>query len=143
MFDDLEKVKQGLSCHAHIAHLCPECPYNEQRKLYMKGTGSPCDSFLADDALKLMEKAKPRLLTMEEAQKLEAGTVVWLEQSGGYEGSRYRAEPVILYMNSVETAHFYGSSGRAYSGYNLQYCGWRLWTAEPSDEMRLGTKWIV
>lgn len=98
-------------------------------------------------AAELLKAEAPRVLTLEEAQAIKAPeTLVWLETSGGYDGSRYRAIPAIISDNTHGiltngAMHFYNTTDRAWSAYNREICGWRLWTSEPSDRRRLEAKW--
>ena len=82
------------------------------------------------------------LLTKEQAQALEVPVTIWRELSGGYEGTRYRAEKMVATVNDDDKMLF-GGSGYAWSGYNRSVCGWRLWTEEPTDDERLSARWIV
>ena len=94
-----------------------------------------------------LQAKEPRVLTMEVAQAIKApGTLMWLETSGGYDGCRYKAIPVIISGNThgilpENAMHFYNTADRAWSAYNREICGWRLWTNEPSDEVRVMTSW--
>lgn len=51
-----EQVMQGLELHAHCAHECDKCPYDDQRRRWMRGEGASCDSFLAADALRVIDE---------------------------------------------------------------------------------------
>ena len=99
------------------------------------------------DLPSVLPESMPRVLTLEEAQAIKApGTLVWLETSGGYDGSRYKAIPAIVSDNThgllpEDAMHFYNTTDRAWSAYNREICGWRLWTNEPSDEVRVMTSW--
>lgn len=101
------------------------------------------------DAVGLLREQEPRMLSFEEARAIKIpGTLVWLETSGGYEGTRYKAIPAIISDNihgliPEDEMRFYNTAGRAWSAYNRDICGWRLWTGEPNDEQRLGVKWGV
>ena len=69
---------------------------------------------------------KLRPLTIDEARALPVGLYVWMEQSGGYDGCRYKAEPVKITDNTNDVMMF-GGSGRAYSitaVYAAGDCGW-------------------
>ena len=50
------RVLKGLECHAHISHECEKCPYDQQRRRWLRGEGGCCDCFLADDALALVDE---------------------------------------------------------------------------------------
>ena len=50
------RVLKGLECHAHISHECEKCPYDQQRRRWLRGEGGSCDCFLADDALALVDE---------------------------------------------------------------------------------------
>lgn len=101
-----------------------------------------CDWFLQVlNTLKGIRARETRLLNIDEVRDLKAGTLVWLEVSGGYEGTRYQAIPAIISMTDKYGMLFYNSAGRSWDSYNRDVCGWRLWSGEPTDEERLGTKW--
>ena len=51
-----EEIMQGLTCCAHVWKMCKECPYYRQKLGHATGNGGPCTSFLADDALALLEE---------------------------------------------------------------------------------------
>ena len=53
--NDREKVIRGLECCGHVAKMCDRCPYDENRIRYGQGLGPPCNSFLASDALEMIE----------------------------------------------------------------------------------------
>lgn len=80
-------------------------------------------------------------IPQEIAQKLKESSMVWLEESGGYEGTRYRAREVKITHITDEAMFFHGCSGRAWSHYNRSICGWRLWLREPTDKERANAQW--
>ena len=81
-----------------------------------------------------------RVLTLEEAQAIKTPSNVWLEESGGYEKTRYRAE--LIRATRVDSGSMmFGGSGMAWRAYNREICGWRLWDDNPSDTERLAAKW--
>lgn len=101
-----------------------------------------CDWFLQVlNALKGIRARETRLLNIDEVRELKVGALVWLEVSGGYEGTRYQAIPAIISMTDKYGMLFYNSAGRSWDSYNRDVCGWRLWSNEPTDAERLGTKW--
>lgn len=53
-----EEIIKGLECCAHIWKECKKCPYYPQKVRHATGIGGPCTSFLADDALKLLEEQR-------------------------------------------------------------------------------------
>lgn len=94
---------------------------------------------------KAAEAVIPRLLTKEEAQSLQPPCSVWFEQTGGYDGSRYCAEQCNLHSTNPEYIHLTQTDSdggvhsicRMWGGYNKRFCGWRLWSSEPTDKQRL------
>lgn len=135
-----EKVLRGLSAHVygHPHTRCHKCPY--------WGTGphesSECNQ-LAADALALLRARAARLMTLEEVKAIEAGKLVWIEISGGYDGTRYKAVPAIISQIFNDAVYFYNTSGRTLHSYNRDVMGWRLWTDEPTDTQRLKEKWNI
>lgn len=81
--------------------------------------------------------SKAILLTKDQAKHLTLPAVVWREECGGYEGSRYRAERYTASNADDDVMYFEGGSGRAWSGYGAKYCGWRVWLGEPALEEQL------
>ena len=114
---------------------------------YLNSIGIKQLQTLLNDATALLRSQEPRVMTLDEAQSIrDCGTLVWLETSGGYEGTRYKAIPAIVSDNThgilpEDAMHFYNTAGRAWNSYNRDICGWRLWTAEPTDEQREATPW--
>lgn len=94
----------------------------------------------------MQERNRP--LTKEQAQNLRYSTLIWMEEAGGYEGTRYRAEIVrIVGMNSdhvsLQGLEYPWSSGRTWDSYNKSVCGWRFWSKNPTHEERMSAKWEV
>lgn len=56
-----ERTIKALECCAHVAHMCKECPMDEQRRRYNTGQGCDCWSILADNALTLLAEPEPRV----------------------------------------------------------------------------------
>ena len=85
--------------------------------------------------------SEARVLTAEQARELKLPMVVYLEESGGFEKSRYKAEAVVAHETDDEAMYFLFHSGRAWSGYNRDCCGWRLWSKRPTLEEQLREPW--
>ncbi len=50
------RALKGLECHAHISRECEKCPYDQQRRRWLRGEGGSCDCVLAGDALALVDE---------------------------------------------------------------------------------------
>lgn len=81
------------------------------------------------------------MLTKEQAQALKLPAEVWLEYSGGFEKSRYRAEKATATHKTDDAMCFLHRAGRAWDAYNREYCGWRLWSKKPALEEQLAKEW--
>lgn len=127
---DLEKVIYSIErCICHVPDACRDCaydaghPYNE------------CVELLLRDALALLKAQEPRVMTSEEVQRAEEGTVVWFEQH----------TPEQDYLQPMVSTGD-GCVGNNYLGVNLQYVKdgtreYRFWTSRPTDEQRKAAKW--
>lgn len=125
---DLEKAIRGLECcilrdpddHAR----CSQCPYE-----------SNCVNRLKMDALELLKAQEPRVMTSEEVQRAEEGTVVWFEQH----------TPEWDYLQPMVSTGD-GCVGNIYLGVNLQYVKdgareYRFWTSRPTEDQREAVAW--
>lgn len=133
-----EKVIRGLECCA-LGSLsnCEGCPYTETR----------CSEHLCGDALALLRKQEPRLMTLDEV--LTAEDFVWAEIH-----STYKWDWCICYA-SVEPSHYDDELVRLEDGFGIAWtklktdygtkgmldCGWRCWTSRPSEQQMRETKW--
>lgn len=109
------------------------------------------DQYLAvDDAIELLKKQKPRVLTYDE-MKAMIGKPVYVEEP------KRNADPQCYWGIVVEGEEPPKEGGYNYPGgvdFNVEVglnvydgdlymvdigCGWRAWTAEPTDEQRMNT----
>lgn len=119
---DVERVIAGLEyCMGGCQVSCFDCPYRE--------IGQPSPDCLdncgiLNDAIELLKKQEPRVLTPEEAEHAE---VVWFESRNSL-----IVEPMFTRGKSFsdETASWF-QYGR----------NWRCWSARPTDEQRRAVKW--
>ena len=95
---------------------------------------------MAIDALKAQE---PRVMTLEEARKLRADDVVWLEDK-----DKPKVIPAIfrnrhLWPHSaVMVLNFMRGDGvKVTAGEDDYGERWRCWTSRPTDEQRQAVKW--
>ena len=85
------------------------------------------------DALELLKKQEPRLLTAEEAEKVPEGKIVWVEQ-------HTREKDYLMPMAATGDGRF----GNFYLGIlwkevNTRF--YRMWASKPTDEQREAVKW--
>lgn len=94
-----------------------------------------------------MQKRVNKPLTKEQAQNLHYPTLIWMEECGGFEGTRYAAEAVRIVDMNDDYVSLHGpydhpwSGGRTWDTYNRSVCGWRFWRREPTHEERMSAKW--
>lgn len=81
-----------------------------------------------------------RVLTLGEAKAIKPPCDVWRETIGGYDRTRYGAE-LLQATDTDSRCMMFGGSGRAWSGYNREICGWRLWDSKPTHEELMTAKW--
>ena len=99
------------------------------------------DAMIASDALALLKAQEPRVLELEEVNRLEQNEVVWLEDKGIEEiipaivvsHSHLSAQKSVCLM-IVENPRLWVAT----FDYNER---WRCWTSRPADEMRRETPW--
>ena len=111
------------------------------------------DQFLAvDDAIELLKEQQPRVLTYDE-MKTMIGKPVYVEEP------KRNADPHCYWGIVVEGEEPPKEGGYNYPGgvdFNVEVgldtydgdlymvdigCGWRAWTAEPTDDQRMDTPW--
>ena len=84
----------------------------------------------ADVILELLKEQQPRVLSYDE-MKTMIGKPVYVEEP------KRNADPHCCWGLVVE-----GEEPPEEGGYNYPGgCGWRAWTAEPTDEQRMNTPW--
>ena len=127
---DIVPVDENDECLGDV------CPFKEGG--YESGD---CQENMIRDALALLQEQEARVMTLEEIKRLEVLDVLWLQITGGYEGSVYSAFPVVIYMIGKHHVDFWGRGGRDFSFYNHRVNGWRLWTSRPTPEQMRDTKW--
>lgn len=138
-----EKVIKALECCAHVAHMCKECPMDEQRRRYNTGQGCDCWSILADNALTLL--AEPRVMTPEELAAAQK-TPVWRETKRAHK-DLYNG-----WMLAYDIQRGQGITGTRQGmtepNGRVGWCKlddygrtWRCWTSRPTDEQREAVKW--
>lgn len=94
------------------------------------------------EAIALLDRSAPRVLTEEELKALPDGSVVWEEFFNGEEGESTSIVPALVYAGQITSPD--GSS-------NIDVCarGWpdgdgnafRYWSSRPTDEQREATSW--
>ena len=146
--DKLEKVIKGITlCNTDglADEMCPNCPYvNEANPI--------CVRSLFNDALELLKEQQPRVLSYDE-MKTMIGKPVYVEEP------KRNADPQCYWGIVVEGEEPPKEGGYNYPGgvdFNVEVglnvydgdlymvdigCGWRAWTAEPTDEQRMNTPW--
>ena len=131
---DREKVMKGLECciASDDDHECQEeCPYYDACWSEGEIRGYV---LLKKDALELLKAQEPRVLTLEEVEALEEGTIVWVEEN--YGGQRY-LNPMVC--------NGHGFFGNFYLGIDINY--WlcdgkkRFWNSKPTKEQSEATPW--
>ena len=93
------------------------------------------------EVIALLKAQEPRVMTLEEVNRLEQNEVVWLEDNGIKEvipaitvehSHRYAQQSVCLMI--VENPRLWVET--------FDYNGrWRCWTSEPTKEQREAAKW--
>ena len=139
----LDKVTLALQCCSDnacsaVPH-CEACPYVS----HSIGTCLSRDQLFAD-ALRLLQPAKPRLLTLDEVLDTDIlADALWLQ-------TKY--EPDAIYHLQVYCQETYGLRESDWlcfnipgdtASYPLDEYGqsWRCWSECPSDELRRKTPW--
>lgn len=128
-----QKVIEGLKCHAG-EDSCDECPYKS-----LHGVNSmTCPQHLALDALDLLKKQEPRVLTIEEISNDNIETAYFETKAGMLRGC-------VIEPNAICESYFYIVCGlnddvywRDSKGYNIT---WRCWTSRPTKEQMQDTPW--
>lgn len=147
---DIEKVIQGLErC---LKHTCPAIYSKEYEECeYTVGLYCGQDKLL-HEALELLKEQQPRVLSYDE-MKTMIGKPVYVEEP------KRNADPHCYWGLVVEGEEPPKEGGYNYPGgvdFNVEVglnvydgdlymvdigCGWRAWTAEPTDEQRMNTPW--
>ena len=136
--DKREKVIKGLECCMSGQ---PEglgcdrvpCPYNEFED---------CEGMLHHDALALLKKREPRVMTLGEIMECGDAEIMYLE-TGVYEKD---IKPAIFQPENTQEGYFCFVSGWKFSGFyhvDNYKINWRCWTSRPTDEQREATPWDV
>ena len=138
-----KKVIEGLErCDLYGYCADKQCPYYEN---------VTCHEALRRDTLSLLEEQEPRVMTLEEVQKIsteDLDGVVWLE-------SRMYSDPdngdcniwFSGWANPVESCemdiHIYafGNEVPVEAKKRMYGITWRCWTSRPTDEQREATPW--
>ncbi|MBO7669720.1 MAG: hypothetical protein J6S60_03935 [Oscillospiraceae bacterium] len=87
------------------------------------------------DALELLRTGLPRVMTLEELEQAEIGTVVWCEQRTA---DRCYMTPMIKDDMGLFNARHLSADPRA-----ARLPGVRFWTSRPTDEQREATPWTA
>ena len=140
---DREKVINAIECCIDGC-LCAECDY--------EGTEGCWNKVLLTDALALLKELQPRVLSYDE-MKTMIGKPVYVEEP------KRNADPHCRWGLVVEGEEPPEEGGYNYPGgvdFNVEVgldaydgdlymvdigCGWRAWTAEPTDDQRMNTPW--
>ena len=127
--DKLEKVMKGLDCCASGNSCQGKCPYDE-----MGYEWTDCVRPLARDALYILKKEAPRLLTIEE---ITGDGECWFEGINGAYG--YADCYMCAVNNEIELNRI--SMKREYVLIDDFMKKWRCWNFRPTDEQRKATPW--
>ena len=132
-----EKVMLGLwYCAKGSLSNCEECPYTETR----------CSEHLCGDALALLKRQEPRVMTLEEVKQHDnQDGCVWFEQPTynavaafarqDFDGSKDGCTEIISpYLLGEPINHVYMSN----TFYGEE---WRCWNARPTEEQMRETPW--
>ena len=133
---DIEKVIKGLEHCTSDGSTCDKCDYWEHNRVE---DGPHCGDVLMRDALELLKKQLPRVLTYKEAKELKAGTDIWMEHKRDStvtplmfksftQGYTYKWFNFYGIQTQSIKAMFYGSSVR-------------FWTSRPTDKQRNAVPW--
>jgi len=144
---DREKVIKALAMCEGFPHLCglrKECPYSDN--------GEECEENMHKDALAMLKELQPRVLSYDEIKTM-LGKPVYVEEP------KRNADPHCRWGLVIEGEEPPEEGGYNYPGgvdFNVEVgldvydgdlymvdigCGWRAWTAEPTDEQRMNTPW--
>ena len=117
---------------------CELCKYHNNE--YHGVSGFACNiRDLMRDALELLEAREPRVMTLDEAKKLERDTVVWYEHKGKNK-PRPRIVDEIVYCD-IDEYLLFSDGGKWYFKSDNYGTQWRCWTSFPDDERRQNTPW--
>lgn len=143
---DIEKVIKGLECCKN-RYDCKQCPYATEYDPNLD-----CVDKTRADAIELLKEQQPRVLSYDE-MKTMIGKPVYVEEP------KRNADPQCYWGIVVEGEEPPKEGGYNYPGgvdFNVEVglnvydgdlymvdigCGWRAWTAEPTDEQRMNTPW--
>lgn len=133
-----EKVMRGLECCA-LGSLsnCEGCPYTETR----------CSEHLCGDALALLKKQEPRLMTLDEV--LTAEDFVWAEIHTPHKWSWCVIYvKIIPVVSNDEIVRIEEDCGVGWIKTKFEYGkrgfldgGWRCWSVRPTEEQRKAAAW--
>lgn len=127
-----EKVIRGLEACSGGIGSCDNCPYAYKGSMM-------CDrSSLMRDALELLKRQEPRVLTLEETIAL-CGEPVWLEEDT-LQGS-HGAWGVVKGLHEQYKAVNIGGARFTYWPRAKYGISWRCWSARPTEEQRKAAKW--
>ena len=138
---DREKVIKGLECCADGDCKEQECPYHHN--LPEDWNKFDCNTELARDALELFKDQVPKILTLDEVRGTR-GEPVWMDVADSDNEPKidsYVREYSLTDVDTKECIHhviFEHSRQTLEDGYNRY---WRCWSAKPSEEQWLNTKW--
>lgn len=132
---DMAKVIKGLECCEHLSgEYCRQCPYQED---IAAQTPPCCTGVLAHDALALLKRREPRVMTIGDLYSKDMGfferkgeELVWpvLIARGGPESDRI---VTIVYKDALDIK----------ADCRLMNRTWRIWTSRPTKEQRDAVKW--
>lgn len=129
---DREKVINALLNCTSIPK-CLDCHWEECSE-FDHAVVNRVPLHLLQDALELLKAQEPRVLTIEEVEALEEGTIVWVEEN--YGGQRY-LNPMVCNGD--------GFFGNFYLGIdiNIWLCDGkkRFWNSKPTKEQSAATPW--
>jgi hypothetical protein len=142
---DIEKVIKAIETHISTDDSvgCDDCTYEND---------GWCMTRVLSDALALLKELQPRVLSYDE-MKTMIGKPVYVEEP------KRNADPHCRWGLVVEGEEPPEEGGYNYPGgvdFNVEVgldtydgdlymidigCGWRAWTAEPTDDQRMNTPW--
>lgn len=136
--DKLEKVINGLECCIDACHgktVCLDCAY-------MHDYGGGCEAQLLQDAIALLKAQQPRVLSAEELEHMEPGSVIWIEREL-LDHSRFMDYG--MRIDTDDGPWFRTDDGGAINPMtpDEDYIRSRCWTSRPTPEQREATPWTM
>lgn len=126
---DREKVIKGLEICTSRPCYCTDCPYKKEYCLDSQN--------VMEDALALLKRQVPRVLTLEEVRNY-CSDFVYLETASGWIECCIKDEG----MSNKFVGYFVCGFGECFiEEWNEHGKTWRCWSYRPTDEQREAVKW--